>query len=180
MQRLPAGQRPMNNPLTNQYLTGDGRWIGMSCLQAFYYWPGACRALGREDLIEDPRFATHEDLTANAREAAAILKEVFLHPDGRAVAGAAAGLPRPVDTDAGHRGPGRRPDGGGKRVPRAGATPPAGPRSRWSRRPSSSTGSPRRPSAPPSYNEHGDGILTDLLGYDWDAVIDLKVKGAVG
>jgi crotonobetainyl-CoA:carnitine CoA-transferase CaiB-like acyl-CoA transferase len=32
----------------------------------------------------------------------------------------------------------------------------------------------------PEYNEHGDGILTDLLGYDWEAVVDLKVRGAVG
>jgi hypothetical protein len=31
-----------------------------------------------------------------------------------------------------------------------------------------------------AYRTSGDGILTDLLGYDWDAVIDLKVKGAVG
>ena len=31
----------------------------------------------------------------------------------------------------------------------------------------------------PEFNEHGDAILTDLLGYDWDTVIDLKLKGAI-
>ena len=35
------------------------------------------------------------------------------------------------------------------------------------------------PAAEPEFNEHGDQILTDLLGYDWDTVVDFKVKGAV-
>ena len=30
----------------------------------------------------------------------------------------------------------------------------------------------------PEFNEHGDQIL-ESLGYDWDAVVDLKVKGVV-
>ena len=31
----------------------------------------------------------------------------------------------------------------------------------------------------PGFNEHGDDILTGDLGLDMDAVIDLKVNGAV-
>jgi hypothetical protein len=31
----------------------------------------------------------------------------------------------------------------------------------------------------PDFNEHGDAILTDDLGMDWDSIIDLKVKGVV-
>jgi crotonobetainyl-CoA:carnitine CoA-transferase CaiB-like acyl-CoA transferase len=30
----------------------------------------------------------------------------------------------------------------------------------------------------PEFNEHGDAIL-ESLGYDWDAIIDLKVRGVV-
>ncbi|HZU78536.1 MAG TPA: hypothetical protein VE991_01360, partial [Acidimicrobiales bacterium] len=30
----------------------------------------------------------------------------------------------------------------------------------------------------PEFNEHGDKILADL-GLDWDAIVDLKVRGVV-
>ena len=35
------------------------------------------------------------------------------------------------------------------------------------------------PGKSPDFNEHGDEILTEMLGLDWDTVIDLKVKGVV-
>ena len=35
------------------------------------------------------------------------------------------------------------------------------------------------PERAPEFNEHGDEILTEMLGLDWDTVIDLKVKGVV-
>ena len=35
------------------------------------------------------------------------------------------------------------------------------------------------PGKSPDFNEHGDQILTEQLGLDWDTVIDLKVKGVV-
>jgi hypothetical protein len=38
------------------------------------------------------------------------------------------------------------------------------------------------PSAPgrcPGFNEHGDDILRDELGFDMDAILDLKIKGVV-
>jgi hypothetical protein len=38
---------------------------------------------------------------------------------------------------------------------------------------------PSMPGKSPDFNEHGDAILTETLGLDWDAVIDLKVKGVV-
>jgi crotonobetainyl-CoA:carnitine CoA-transferase CaiB-like acyl-CoA transferase len=66
------------NPLVGTYFTEDGKILAFSCLQGFKYWPGACRAIGREDLIDDERFNSHEQLAANAREARAILTEVFM------------------------------------------------------------------------------------------------------
>jgi crotonobetainyl-CoA:carnitine CoA-transferase CaiB-like acyl-CoA transferase len=65
------------NPLVGTYFTQDGKALAFTCLQGFKYWPGACRAIGREDLIEDERFNSHEQLAANAKEARAILTEVF-------------------------------------------------------------------------------------------------------
>jgi crotonobetainyl-CoA:carnitine CoA-transferase CaiB-like acyl-CoA transferase len=31
----------------------------------------------------------------------------------------------------------------------------------------------------PEFNEHGDEILTELLGLDWDEVIEMKLRGVV-
>ena len=40
-------------------------------------------------------------------------------------------------------------------------------------------GEPSAPRRAPEFNEHGDTILTEELGLDWDSVIELKVKGVV-
>jgi crotonobetainyl-CoA:carnitine CoA-transferase CaiB-like acyl-CoA transferase len=37
---------------------------------------------------------------------------------------------------------------------------------------------PAAPRRAPAFNEHGDAILADL-GLDWDAIVDLKVRGVV-
>jgi crotonobetainyl-CoA:carnitine CoA-transferase CaiB-like acyl-CoA transferase len=48
-------RRPFN-VLVNTYPTADGRWIALSMLQADLYWAGFCRAIGRDDMVDDPRF----------------------------------------------------------------------------------------------------------------------------
>ena len=37
---------------------------------------------------------------------------------------------------------------------------------------------PAVPGRAPDFNEHGDAILADL-GFDWDAIVDLKARGVV-
>lgn len=63
------------NPLSGLYRTADGRYLALSMLQAFRYWAGFCRQIGRDDLAEDPRFATAEDLQAHAADAIALLRD---------------------------------------------------------------------------------------------------------
>src|SRR5579862_1424363 len=46
-----------NNPIVNWYLTADGRWIYLVCLQGDRFWAELCGLLGRADLIADDRFA---------------------------------------------------------------------------------------------------------------------------
>ncbi len=41
-------------------------------------------------------------------------------------------------------------------------------------------GAPAPTSRGPEFNEHGDEILTEKLGLDWETIVDLKVKGVVG
>lgn len=45
------------SPLYNSYRAGDDRWLWLVGLEGDRHWPGVLRALGREDLGEDERFA---------------------------------------------------------------------------------------------------------------------------
>jgi crotonobetainyl-CoA:carnitine CoA-transferase CaiB-like acyl-CoA transferase len=60
------------NVLVNTYKTADGRWLALSMLQADRYWPGLCKAIGREDLLADERFV---DAQARARNVEACVAE---------------------------------------------------------------------------------------------------------
>ena len=57
-------RKAVGNPLFNAYRTKDGKWFQLVMLQSDRHWPGLCRAIGREDLLHDPRFvdaaARHE------------------------------------------------------------------------------------------------------------------------
>ena len=44
-------------PLRNAYRTRDGRYIQLMFLDPDRYWPVLCRLIGREDLLQDQRFA---------------------------------------------------------------------------------------------------------------------------
>ena len=39
-------------------------------------------------------------------------------------------------------------------------------------------GQPAQARRAPEFNEHGDAIL-EGLGFDWDTIVDLKVRGVV-
>jgi crotonobetainyl-CoA:carnitine CoA-transferase CaiB-like acyl-CoA transferase len=56
------------NPLTGAYRTSDGRWLQFSMLQPTRYWNEFVTALGREDLVDDERFATMEAIFENSEE----------------------------------------------------------------------------------------------------------------
>ncbi|MDZ7782042.1 MAG: CoA transferase [Halioglobus sp.] len=70
-----GGATGSSNPLTGLYQTSDERFISLVMLQGFKYWPDFCRHIGREDLIEDERFNSHENLSANAGAAVDIIRE---------------------------------------------------------------------------------------------------------
>lgn len=69
------------NPLAFTYRTQDGYFLQFSMLQSDRYWPGFCRSLGREDLIEDPRFADAGARSKNRGALVEIVDEAFgAHP----------------------------------------------------------------------------------------------------
>ncbi|MBL7502360.1 CoA transferase [Frankia sp. CNm7] len=173
----PAADQ-LRNPLTNSYRTLDGRWIFLSCLQYFHYWPEMCRVLGRLELVDDERFASFEALTANCAAAIAILEEEFrsatlaewrerladFRGQWAPVQNAVEVVDDPQVVANGYVQETSTKDG----VPFRLVAPPV----RFDDQPAV-------PTRAPEFNEHAEEILTDLLGLDWDTVIDMKLKGVV-
>ncbi|MDA1097041.1 MAG: CoA transferase [Chloroflexi bacterium] len=61
------------NPLSNYYRTRDDKWIQLVMFESDRFWPGFCRALEIDQLVNDPRF----DSLANRAENRAPLLEVI-------------------------------------------------------------------------------------------------------
>jgi crotonobetainyl-CoA:carnitine CoA-transferase CaiB-like acyl-CoA transferase len=166
------------NPLSKTYRTKDGGWIALVCLQGFHYWPDACRVIGRPELVADERFSSVQALKDNAPAAAAILEEVFASAtldEWRHRLSDFKGQWTPVLDSVEIAGDRQVVANGyivetetrdGIRFPLV-ATPV-----QFDGRPS-----PTRRA--PEFNEHGDDILTGELGFDWETLVELKVKGVV-
>jgi crotonobetainyl-CoA:carnitine CoA-transferase CaiB-like acyl-CoA transferase len=69
------------NAVTNHYKCRDGRWIMLSLLAEERQWPAFTKCIGRDDLRDDPRFATKPDRHARSVELIQILDEVFATRD---------------------------------------------------------------------------------------------------
>ena len=68
-------------PLMNPYRAGDGRWFFFTGLEAARHIAAVCRALGRPDLLDDPRFADAGAIRRHRTEVIAILDEIVAqHP----------------------------------------------------------------------------------------------------
>jgi crotonobetainyl-CoA:carnitine CoA-transferase CaiB-like acyl-CoA transferase len=68
-------------PLMNPYRARDGRWFFFTGLEAARHIAPVCRALGRPDLLDDPRFADAGAIRRNRTQVIAILDEIVAeHP----------------------------------------------------------------------------------------------------
>jgi crotonobetainyl-CoA:carnitine CoA-transferase CaiB-like acyl-CoA transferase len=63
------------NALTNPYQTGDGRWIMLAARRSA--WPVLAKAIGRPDLLSDPRFSDAKAISQHAAELAKLLDAEF-------------------------------------------------------------------------------------------------------
>ncbi|MCP8937757.1 CoA transferase [Alsobacter sp. SYSU M60028] len=66
-----------NTPINLEYRCGDGKWIFIGGAQP-QYWEPFCGAVGRPDLISDPRFLTPSLRADNARDLILLLEALFL------------------------------------------------------------------------------------------------------
>jgi crotonobetainyl-CoA:carnitine CoA-transferase CaiB-like acyl-CoA transferase len=69
------------NALANHYQSRDGRWFIMALFNEQRQLRSFLGAIGREDLADDPRFATSEARKTHARELVIILDEEFSKKD---------------------------------------------------------------------------------------------------
>ena len=65
------------NALANHYRTGDNRWFIMALYNEQRQLRGFLAAIGREELANDPRFATDAARKQNARALVKVLDDVF-------------------------------------------------------------------------------------------------------
>jgi crotonobetainyl-CoA:carnitine CoA-transferase CaiB-like acyl-CoA transferase len=173
----PPNEKLGANPLSRNYVTKDERVLAFTCLQAGKYWPPLCGVIGRPELAVDPRFADHASILANSREAADVLTDVFASAtlaEWRERLTSFSGQWAVVqNTLEAAEDPQTVANGYLQQCQTAGGVP-----FRLVAVPVQFDGEPAPAGRAPEFNEHGDAILADL-GFDWDAIVDLKVRGVV-
>jgi crotonobetainyl-CoA:carnitine CoA-transferase CaiB-like acyl-CoA transferase len=165
------------NPLIDCFQAGDGRWFWLLHLQGDRHWPNVCRAVGREDLIADPRFGTTgmrwlnapalvEELDrAFATKSMAEWAEVFDQNDvwWAPINSINEVLHDPVAHEAGAFTEAAGPEGP---VPMV-STPVDFYGTPW-----------QAQGIAPELGQHTEEVLLEL-GHDWDQIIALKEGGAI-
>jgi crotonobetainyl-CoA:carnitine CoA-transferase CaiB-like acyl-CoA transferase len=173
----PPAETVRANPLVRNYLTQDGRWLALCCLQAGRYWAQLCEIIGKPELATDERFATHEGLMANSVDAVEILTAVFAArplADWRDLLDDFAGqwtvVQNTIEVAA---DPQSVANGYIQDCKTATGVP-----FQMAAAPVQFGEEPPPAGRAPEFNEHGDSILAEL-GIDWDTIVDLKVRGVV-
>ena len=177
VQRFPRPSGPPHNVLVANYRTADHRFIALCMLQADRYWARFCEVAGRPDLAADPRFAADAARRANMAECHAEVtalfasktlgewKDILARQDGQwDVVQDVGELQDDPQVQANQYL--RRIDAGdGETIPMVAS-------------PMLFEGKALPSTRAPELGADSDAVLTEL-GYDEDAVIDLKVQGVV-
>jgi crotonobetainyl-CoA:carnitine CoA-transferase CaiB-like acyl-CoA transferase len=174
---IPYDREHAVNPIINCFKSKDGRWFWLLLLQADRHWPDLLRAIGREDLMQDERFADIAIRRQHGPELVAELDNVFATKDfaewceifdrenvwWAAVNSIHDLIEDPVVHEAGVFQDVEGPDGPLTFV----ATP------------ADFDGTPAGPQGlSPELGQHTEEVLLEL-GYDWEQIIPLKEKGAI-
>jgi len=173
---IPRGI-PLGNPLVATYKTKDGRFVSFCCLQGAKYWPGICEIIGKPELARDERFGDPANLAKNCVVAGQVLSDAIASRDAaewRKILQDFAGQWTMVqDTLEASTDPQTLANGYVADCKTANGTP-----YKLVAAPVQYDGQPAQPQRAPDFNEHGDAILADL-GFDTEAILDLKVRGVV-
>jgi crotonobetainyl-CoA:carnitine CoA-transferase CaiB-like acyl-CoA transferase len=165
------------NPLVGNYRTKDDRFLSICCLQAAKYWAGITETIGQPQLASDERFADAASLMKNAAAARELLAAAFAERTAaewrERLADFNGQWSMVQDTLEASVDPQTVANGYVVDCQTAAGTP-----FKLIAAPIQYDEKPAIPGRAPEFNEHGDAILGEL-GLDWDAIVELKARGAV-
>ncbi len=173
---VPAVRATFPNPLILSYPTADG-WVWLLMLQGDRHWPDFCRAVGREDWLTEPRFASLMLRAMNATELVHAIEQELKQRTTAAwgpifdrenvwwapVQTLAEVVHDPVMAGAGAFVDVPGPEGPVKMV----ASPADFHGTPWEVR-----------GGPPELGQHTEEVLLEM-GYDWDVIIRWKEAGVI-
>ena len=171
-----AAAGPSGNPLVGPYSTKDDRIIWFNMLEADRYWPGTCRALGLESLIEDARYATFKDRVDNTASLTQAMTDAMAQKTLEEWSDpltennciwSAVQSPLEVAADPQTVANGFMPDHPGFSNAKLTASPVQ-----------FNGEAPEMHSGAPDHGQHTDEVLQEF-GLDYDAIIQLKVDGVI-
>ncbi len=165
------------NPIWNTYRCADRSWLLLVMPQPDPYWPKVCAAIGRPELVDDPRFDSLDARARNSRELVAILEGAFASApreewgrrlDAHGVIWAPVQSMTEVITD-----PQARANGAFAAInhPSLGTFETVAPPFRFGR----SRVEPRGPA--PELGQHTEEVLLEA-GYSWEEIAALREQGA--
>jgi crotonobetainyl-CoA:carnitine CoA-transferase CaiB-like acyl-CoA transferase len=174
----PYDRNHAPNPIINCFRSGDGRWFWLLLLQGDRHWPDLLRALGRDDLAGEERFA---NIMARAMNAEALVRELDAEFAKKPLEAWAKAFDSedvwwaPVQTIAeALEDPAVRANGVVVKVPGG-----EGDAVEMVATPVDFYGTPWTPQGPvPELGQHTEEVLLEL-GYEWEQIAALKETGAI-
>lgn len=165
------------NPLVANYRTSDGRSIQLSMLQPIRFWPEFCRLMSCDQHAEDSRFASMEALAANIETACGIVASAIgsrTYAECIELLGQGTGAWAPVQDgwDVGHD---EALTANGRIVD---VVDVDGHTQKLVANPVKFDDGKLSLTRAPQFAEHTDEVLREL-GFDDDALIELKIAGAI-
>jgi crotonobetainyl-CoA:carnitine CoA-transferase CaiB-like acyl-CoA transferase len=170
-------ERPATNPIGTHYATADGRWIMLSMLESQRWWAPLCRALGHEELIEDPRFCDAASRAENSEACQAVLAAIFAGAPLSEWRARLTSLIAPWEPVADSAEAGEDPQARANGYVAA-VEHPSGERLRVVRAPVTFDDLPADLGVAPEFGQHTEEILLEL-GRSWDDIAGLKESGAI-
>lgn len=176
--RFPRGdRRKAPNPLVLTYKTKDARYLSLIMLESDRYWADLVEKVGRPELATDPRFIDSAARAQNNEACVDILDEIFASrtfEEWKSVLMDVKGVWAPVQTAQEIlEDPQVLANGYLREVEAAN-----GAKFRMVASPLQFDEEPADLVRAPDHGEHTEEVLQEL-GLDMDAIIDLKISGAV-
>jgi crotonobetainyl-CoA:carnitine CoA-transferase CaiB-like acyl-CoA transferase len=174
--RMPESAHPSIVPF-QAFETADG-WITVACAKQ-KFWERLCGALGRQELLEDPRYSDFAARNSNREELLSVLREDFL---GRGTEEwlrvlSQAGVPHGPVYEVAEALEDRQAQARGDVVevehPQLGAV-------RQVASPLRVSGEPNPLERAPFRGEHTEEVLREVCGYSSELIAELRAQGTFG